>query len=455
MKPNSYIAGLLVAFFMSGEVYSSPVFSLPSLNVIKYQDSIRTTKGIDPEGVLYSLADSGDGEAQYYLASLLERENRGDSLLKAVNYYSLAYNNGEGRVYALQKIGEILNRNILLKKSHYATFVQLSSMLEVEKNFETTSVALSNYILFDELYADDYIKKILPLYKRACEENCIYELVEGKGLEKEGRYQEAINKYRSAAKVNHRALTFIYNILEGDKYKYFLDLAKDVLSEDAGYKKEFYVELANILSNETPPSGEAAYLGEVDQLLNIAIEMESMNALEILIDYAATYPGYYNPDFVENMITKLSVQSPQSAKFYRAKMYTVLEWGKAQPAKAKSLYEELVSEEYFEAYMGLGRLYSRGLLDEVDQNKAIEMYAQASNKNISAADHQMAIIYAYGRGMCRNYVKANAHASLALSNGISSSSNAFEYSKEQLNEAQLMLVQSLISDIVEKRSHEK
>ncbi len=83
------------------------------------------------------------------------------------------------------------------------------------------------------------------------------------------------------------------------------------------------------------------------------------------------------------------------------------------------------------AYLGLGRLYARGLGVETDHKKALQYFMKAAKQNNEKAQYEIAYAYEKGRGVEKNQDKAQQWYAISAAQGYKRAENRLE----KLNES--------------------
>ena len=101
--------------------------------------------------------------------------------------------------------------------------------------------------------------------------------------------------------------------------------------------------------------------------------------------------------------------TPQRIKALRASLHMVV-WRTLDPHLSQRLIAELQAEGYPEAALLEGDLYSQGVLDEPDQQRALALYMAEAKSGSTNALMRIARLYTYGRAICRDNGKAYTFA---------------------------------------------
>ena len=198
-----------------------------------------------------------------------------------------------------------------------------------------------------------------------------------------------------------------------------------------------FLELVHRLDKETSgalviartPQAHASLVEQLDrevlQWLDNAIERDFGPAMVSKAGFLMTAPDRYGPEPVEALIQRLEQRqgenltlsmaereqpiTPQRIKALRASFHQVL-WRTLDPQLSQRLIAELQAEQYEEAALLEGDLYSQGGLDEPDQDRALALYMQEAQKGSVNALLRIARLYTYGRAICRDNAKAYTYA---------------------------------------------
>ena len=125
------------------------------------------------------------------------------------------------------------------------------------------------------------------------------------------------------------------------------------------------------------------------QWLDNAVDRDFGPAMLSKASFLMTAPDRYNPEPVLALIQRLEQRqgdtqslsmverenpiTPQRIKALRASLHMVL-WRTLDPQLSQRLIAELQAEQYPEALLLEGDLYSQGGLDEPDQDRALALY---------------------------------------------------------------------------------
>jgi len=119
----------------------------------------------------------------------------------------------------------------------------------------------------------------------------------------------------------------------------------------------------------------------------------------------------------EALINRVQALDSTRAKALQASFYMVTNWLTLDPQKAQVLINELIEVRYRDAQLLLGELYSKGGLDQPDQDKALEIYQEQARLGSTAAYYRIATLYFRARALCHDPVKAYAYAQVAVDLG--------------------------------------
>jgi TPR repeat protein len=439
---------LLMAFaFNSAQALSITDLSLENLKYDVFQGK---ELAIDK---LIGLAQRGDPSSQIYLADYLVEKGNLIDRNKALFWYKTAFKQGQGDITVLKRIVRLSGVIELERKKIIPWLAIAITKFDFYASTLTVDTLLEVFYYFPELFE---IEKVMPLilsHQASCIELCLADLYKARLLEHNNDDTSALEIYRKAVKVDSRAVHKYFALLKDDRNSKFRQLAKELESAIDELTPDTTVAIGENLINlvEYDDDGKPIHDPKVDFWLDSGVRLEVSAAYKSKIQYIFLFPSLYTANILTELIELYAVQNKLWAEYYLGLSYTVLEWRNINPTEARATFDALIIREFWPAYLGLANLKSKGMEDEVDHVKAIEIYELASQKGITSADYQTAVIYGRSKGICRDYVKAYAHNSLAINNGIIAAISYQDILKTKLSDTELVLANKYAEQLAKAR----
>lgn len=452
------------------------ILSLPLLAVLlaseveaRNFEQVRYALYLDPHAEvvpdLEQLAKLGDHRAQRLLGDILaERDPAGAS--RVLELYRQAFAGGRGEISALAAMARYLGQRPRLRQQHRAEVAEGLTRYRHDRDPVNVLATLEVFNAYPELFESAAVEHLISRYERACIENCLTLLYRGRLAEHQGNHELAESLYRQAALQDPRAIEALYRVMGKDVALKFRSFARDASPRIASLPIEVVHRIglhlantSNALANEWVYTRQSV-IGEVEipdaeQLAAAEAAQRAQDAMideldrEILywLDHAVAR-GYtpamstkasfmmagnnrFSSEAVEHLLRQLESTEtarssagehyqdrvgPQRIKALWASYYMV-NWLSMNPTKAHGLIRELIEEGYDDARLMEGDLYSRGLLDEPDQARALGIYEQMAERGWASAHLRIARLNTYGRAMRGDFVTAYSHARAALELG--------------------------------------
>lgn len=99
------------------------------------------------------------------------------------------------------------------------------------------------------------------------------------------------------------------------------------------------------------------------------------------VNKMTSLPDSYTPEEALGLIERIATTQPQNAKALTVSVSMVSSWNTLNPPKSYELIQQLQQEQYPSANTLLATLYSRGVLDEPDQYRAITILEGEAKKD--------------------------------------------------------------------------
>jgi TPR repeat protein len=296
---------------------------------------------------------------------------------------------------------------------------------------------------------------LIDIHEQSCIDDCDFNLYKAKLCEINNDKAQALKYYQIAMMNSPRAIEGYY-LLFGDnrgeefkKFATYLEEKKQQMSVEAIAKVGEILTTVSLTGDSVDSTPK--HDDKVDLWLDAAMSKGSGSAYKSKIQYALSFPAFYNPTLMKEYIDSYQPMSPLWAEYFRAQSYLVLEWRNINPAEARKLLEDLKNKGFGMAYLGLAKLKSTGVEDEVDQVAAIHIYEKGARRGVSQADYQAAVIYGRSKGICRDYIKAYAHNRIAINNGVLAAIQFESFLRSKLSEQDLKLAEDYQRSLLEAR----
>ncbi|MBT1445095.1 hypothetical protein KJI95_11245 [Shewanella sp. JM162201] len=444
--------------------FSGPAAAL-SLEQVRY--ALYQDPAAPVTGALEQLAADGDTGAMLMLANRLLQTETDDST-RIIALYKQAFDDGRGEMAALSGLVRLVEMYPHLQSSQRSYFERALRLYSHDRDLASVAATLDVSLLYPELVADK--ATLLALYGAACVENCKTAYFAAVHAAHNGDTELALARFRDAMSYEPKAVERYYQALnETDRDNLFRRFADDlktatppvsaevalatgkVLDRIADIKRvdEQLAELARRAAEEraiaqalargepapeksqaVPEKNEAT----TDELARAQPESEQIRAegqywidqavsaglLDAMISqlYSMTSsPESYSGDEAFALIRDIERQDPLQGRRLRVAALMVIDWPTLDPEAAHKLIQQMIAEGDAQGELLLADLYSRGGLDEPDQQRALTLLKQLADKGERTAMHRMAGIYTYGRAICRDYEQGYRYALITLGMG--------------------------------------
>ncbi|QVM89625.1 sel1 repeat family protein [Pseudomonas entomophila] len=440
--PRLLLAGL-------GLIWAGSACAGQSLEQIRY--ALYKDPAADVVADLRQLADRGDLASKQLLGDVLANSD-GANRQEIVRLYQEAFADGHGQIPALASLARLLDRTARLQRSHEAWVRQALTRFPNGLDPRSTSTSLEVFLVYPQQFPGERAAELLALYEQSCLLNCRAELYRAVVAERQGERAEAERWYRKAARIDPRGVERYYRFLGERQDTAFLDFARSLEPEMAGLPVEVVHRIGALLDNihgvfrgeleaereqrqgsamgpKVEPTPEqlardkaneklrADGIAEAQRWLDHAVARGYLPALVSKANFMISNPTEHNAEETQALIAQVRAKEPTRAKALEAAFYMVNNWLTLDPEKAQVLIDELIAARYPDAQLLLGDLYSKGGLDQPDQQRAIAVWQAQAEQGATAAWYRMATVYLRGRAICHDPVKAYTYARIALDLG--------------------------------------
>lgn len=412
-----------------------------SLRQIEYR--LHKDPGASVEPALRDLVQRpGQYVAMRLLADVLAGSGQSDKIREAMRWYQQAFAQGRGEVNALLSLVRMVAKHGADRAQHEAFFADAVARFSPQRDFGSLRTALEIFFVYPTLYSVRQVEDMLALYAQSCISDCVAALFRARLAERKGDFARAEQLYHDAIRAQSRAVTRYYDFL-GEQY--------------GAEQIERFVAFSDVLAPaiESLPTDVVQAVGarlsviveqhdsRVVTWLDHAIGRGSLDAMVSKVEYLIRWEKDFGPAETFALIDQIAPLSPQHADNLRANAYLVRLWTTFNPDAAYKILTAQLESGRIEAHLGLGRLYTIGGLDEVDQVSALSHYATAARQGLSIALYRMATIHEGGRAICRDKHKALALAQLAKAYGQSAADPMVERLTAEMDEESLRRVKAL------------
>ena len=424
--------------------------SLEQVRYALFQDS-----QAEVEADLRHLAARGDLGATRLLGEVLAGRSPANTT-QAIDLFKQAFADGRGDIGALIPLARLVDNKPRWREANRAYMRQALSRFTAGRDFIAVDTRLEVFLVYPELFTQDEVTRLIELYDRACLIYCHAPLYRAVAAARYGERSEAEKWFQLAVESDPRAVQRYYEFLGEQRNVLFrafaerltprmnalpVDLVHRIAQQVANIRN---IEISTYNNNrpttraqndeekqarEVKAKAHASLVEQLDrevlQWLDNAIERDFGPAMLSKASFLMTAPDRYSPEPVLTLIQRLEQRqnnsptlsmverenpiTPQRIKALRASLHMVL-WRTLDPRLSQRLIAELQAEQYPEALLLEGDLYSQGGLDEPDQDRALALYMEEARQGSVNALLRIARLYTYGRAICRDNGKAYAFA---------------------------------------------
>jgi len=436
----------IASFVLVGSVLlSQSVLAGRSLSQIEY--ALFKNPYASVEADLRTLAADGDLEAMRILADVLATTG-GGTQRERVALYQASFANGRGEVRALASMARMMENDAYRAKRYKAYFQQALNQYPLQRDLETLSTSLDVFLIYPELFAPGLAADLIQLHRRSCLINCATELYEAVMADQQGEREKADRLYRQAVLVDERAVERYYRFLGDRQTELFplfaqqlapqmaampaasvhhigvvLDRIADLWRADERIAEQQRRQQARAEDIQLEPSkpgftpaSEGLRVAALDWIDNAAAR-KWIPAMSTRFYFMSSYPDNFSGAEAMQLIDEIAEQDPDRAKRLRVSALMVTNWSTLDPNKAHELIQQMIAGGKSGGYALLGDLYSRGGLDEPDQQRALTIFEKVAEFNASSAYFSQARIYASAPAICSDPERAYALAGAAYELG--------------------------------------
>ncbi|MDE1164754.1 MAG: sel1 repeat family protein [Pseudomonas sp.] len=438
---------LLLALSLAG-----PVFAGQSLEQVRY--ALYKDPNANVVADLRELSARGDRASKLLLGDVLSNADT-VNLDEVLGLYQDAFADGAGEVPALASLARLLDRNPRLRDQQHGYVTRALGRYPHTLDPRNISTTLEVFLVYPQDFSVADARQLISLYQQSCLLNCHAELYQAVLAEREGNRAVADRQYQAAIKVDVRAVDRYYRFLGEQQDSLFQAYAQTLEAQRASLPVETVHRIGALLDSinslqriddeadkderlasgmgpkpvKAPPTPEqaaadkaradaqAAATAQVQGWFDNAAERGYVPALVSKVNFMISNPSEHNADETQALINRVQASDPIRAKALQASFYMVTNWLTLDPQKAQVLINELITAHYRDAHLLLGELYSKGGLDQPDQEKALQIYQEQARLGSTAAYYRIATIYFRARALCNDPVKAYAYAQVALDLG--------------------------------------
>lgn len=440
--PCLLLAGLSLLWAGSG-------WAGQSLEQVRY--ALYKDPSADVVADLRALAARGDLASKQLLGDVLGA-NDGANRKEIIGLYQDAFADGHGQIPALASLVRLLDRTPSLQRSTEPWVRNALTRYPNDQDPRSTSTSLEVFLVYPQLIPGERAAQLLALYEQSCLLNCRPELYHAVVAERQGNRAEAQAWYKKAARIDPRGVDRYYRFLGADQDPAFLAFARSLEPEMASLPVDIVhrigalvdtihsaargemdaereLRLSRSMGPKVEPSAEqqardsandalrAEGIAEAQRWLDHAVARGYLPALVSKANFMISNPTEHNAEQTQALIGQVRAKDPTRAKALDAAFYMVNNWLTLDPEKSRLLIDELIAAHYPEAQLLLGDLYSKGGLDQPDQERALAIWQAQAQQGSTAAWYRMATVHVRGRAICHDPVKAYTYARIALDLG--------------------------------------
>jgi len=437
----------VVAFVLVGSLLlSQSALAGRSLSQIEY--ALFKNPYASVEADLRVLVAHGDLAAMRVLGDVLASTG-GGTQRERVRLYQASFADGRGEVRALASMARMMENDAYRGKRYKAYFQQALNQYPLQRDLETLSTSLNIFLIYPELFAPGLAADLIQLHRRSCLINCATELYQAVLAGQQGEQEKADRLYRQAVLVDERAVERYYRFLADRQNELFplfaqqlapqmtampaasvhhigvvLDRIADLWRADERIAEQRRRRQALAAETKLEPqqpgviAASEALRREALGWINDAAARKWVPAMATRFHFMSSYPDNFSGAEAMQLIDEVAEQDPDRAKRLRVSALMVTNWSTLDPAKAHELIQQMIAEGKPGGYALLGDLYSRGGLDEPDQQRALAIFADVAKLDAPSAYFSQARIYASGPAICNDPARAYALAGAAYELGV-------------------------------------
>lgn len=441
---------------------------------------------VDVRPDLERLVALGDARAQRLLGDIIAERDPG-AALRVIELYRQSFAEGQGQISALAAMVRYIGQRPRLKDGYEVEVAQSLTMFPHERDPVTVLTALEVFSIYPGMFDEARIERLITLYERACIERCTPALYQAALAKKRGNMELAETLYRQAAMQDVRAFLPLHQIfgsrapdmmrvfareasLRIDEipvdvvHRFGLELTniRNALASEWIYQRQTVIGEVEIPDEEQIAAAEEAQrqqdamIDEIDRellmWLDNAVGRGFTPAMSTKASFMMAANNRFGSDAVEPLLQLLENTEasrsglphgsylervpPHRIKALWARFY-MTSWLTMNPSSAHQLILELIEDGHDDARLMEGDLYSRGLLDEPDQARALQIYQTMADRSWASAHLRIARLNAYGRAMRGDLVLAYSHALTAMELGDLRAEGLVKFLEQSLSLGQL------------------
>lgn len=407
------------------------------------------------EDDLRLLSQRGDLGATRLLGEVLASRSPAHTA-HAIELFKQAFADGRGDIGALTPLARLVDYKPRWREANRDFMRQALSRFAGGRDFIDVDTRLEVFLVYPELFSQAETMRLIELYDRACLIYCHAPLYRAVAAARHGQRSEAEKWFEQAVESDPRAVNRYYAFLGEQRNELFRAFANrltprmdklpvDLVQRIAQQLSEVRNAEISTYNNNRPltraqtdeekaereqkAQAQASLIEQIDRevllWLDNAIARDFGPAMLSKAYFLMTAPDRYGPEPVLELIQRLEQRqgqplslsmaeredpiTPQRIKALRASLHMVV-WRTLDPHLSQRLIAELRAEGYPEAVLLEGDLYSQGVLDEPDQQRALTLYRAEAGAGSSNALMRIARLYTYGRAICRDNAKAYSFA---------------------------------------------
>lgn len=461
---------------LGGLMLSQFAWAGRSLEQIEY--ALFKNPGALVEVDLRALVANGDLAAMRVLADMLGAGSSADQR-ERMDLYQAAFAKGRGEVRALASMARMMESDPYRREYYRSYFEQALSEYPHQRDVKTLLATLEVFLIYPRLFKAEAAKELIHLHRRSCVVDCATQLYEAVLAEQQGERSQADAFYRQAVRVDERAIERYYRFLGEQQNQRFPLFAKALVPDIATMSVESAHRIGILLDRiaDLQRADERAaerkrqqharatltelepkapdYVAESDYLrkqslfwVNHAAAKNWVPAMATRVYFMSSDPDNYSGAEAMRLIDDIGLRDPARAKLLRVGALMVTNWDTLDPVQAHKLIQQMIDEGHPDARLLLGDLYSRGGLDEPDQQRALAIFETEAKQGVAVAYFRQARIYASGVAICSDPPRAYALAEVALALGVERARGLMQELSFELTSEEMINVERIRAEIV-------
>ena len=352
---------------------------------------------------LRKLAEAGDATAQLEYGKLIAADE-GANPSQAMVWYQRAWQQQDYRAGP---------PSLRLYKRYQGSIAfgevrarQLLAPLYPQESEQDLQLALDIAVLYPGAPSDAQWQQWLALYRRSCVIDCFYATYAGRYAQHRGDVEQAEQWYRKVLHQDPRAVEYLQDLhWQNGTPDRFVALVRN-LEGEVSLDGAYCLRVATLIkANAT----ETAHDPMVMRWLERAADKGEPLALPEQLRYMLAWPSFYSHDAFTRAVDRLMPLDPDTATYFRARGDLQEVWYALRPERARQDLLTLADRGMAQAWLPLAGLYENGYLGEADMEKAVDYYRRAAQAGLAQGDASLARLFAAGRGIARDPIRAYAH----------------------------------------------